>query len=631
MLDLMRKKAGTWVVKFILGAIIIVFTFWGVGSWTAQKGNRVATVDGEPVLVETYRQAYTRLMDQLRQQFGNNLSEDLLKMLNVDQQALDQVIDQKLLLNEARRLDFNVSNQELVASIASYPGFQVDGAFNRRRYEVILGNNRMTPESFEAMQERSILVDKVRRFVTGNAKVSDLEIREWYNWRNSSVNVEFALFSPAKYKAEGLDDKQAQAFFNENKENYKTDPMAKAEYVFFDPASYTQDVIVTQEDILEYYDSHTSEFNVPKTVQARHVLIKAGQDASADEIEKARVRAVKVVRLARGGEDFARLAGQYSEGPSSQNGGDLGFFKKDDMVKPFSDKAFSMQAGDISDPVRTRFGWHVIKVENIKAPSIKTPDQVDEQIRKRLIDSSTKTFAYNLADSIYEASYEENSFTKSAGSKGLAVVTTDFFDRTGPQKGVVNGTVFAEAAFKLAENEISDIVDAGNGFYLIKIIKKKPASIPDMASVRDQVYKDWGRREKEKMAMNAAGAFLEFMREKADDWVPTAEKAAAETGETGYFKKTEAIPQIGRSNQIARIAFELSKEKPLPDAPVKGEKGIYVVRFKGRKLPDNAGFDKEKNAIKTSLLGQKQRDIFSALVSTLRSNSEIVIEDRYKN
>ncbi len=630
MLDLMRKKAGTWLVKFILGAIIIVFTFWGVGSWTAQKGNRVATIDGESVSVETYQQAYNRLMDQLRQQFGNNLSEDLLKMLNVDQQALDQVIDQRLLVNEARRLDFNVSNQELVAAIASYPGFQVDGGFNRRRYEAMLSNNRMTPESFEALQEGAMLVEKVRRFVTGNAKVSDLEAREWYNWRNSSVNVEFALFSPEKYEVKEPDDKQAQAFFNENKENYKIAPMVKAEYVFFDPASYVQEVIVSQEDILEYYDSHAGEFNIPQTVQARHVLIKAGQEASAEEIEKARVRAVNVARLAREREDFAALARQYSEGPSSVNGGDLGFFKSGDMVKPFSDKAFSMQVGDISDPVRTRFGWHVIKVEKIKAPSIKTPDQVSEQIRKRLIDSRSKILAYNLADSVYEASYEENSFTKSAASKELTVVTTDFFNRTGPQKGVVNGTVFAEAAFKLAENEISDIVDAGDGLYLMKIIKKNPASIPDLALIRGQVNKDWGRQEKEKRALNDAGTFLEAMRDKANDWAQAAEKAAAETGETGYFKKTEAIPQIGRSNQIAQIAFELSKEKPLPAVPEKSEKGFYVIRFKDRKFPDNAGFDKEKNAITTSLLGQKQRELFSALVSTLRSNSEIVIEDRYK-
>ncbi len=630
MLDLMRKKAGTWMVKFILGAIIIVFTFWGVGSWTARKGNRVATINGEPVSVETYQQAYKRLMAQLRQQFGNNLSEDLLKMLNVDQQVLDQVVDQKLLLNEARRLNFDVSSEELVAAIASYPGFQVDGVFNRRRYERMLANNRMTPEAFEATQEASMLVAKVRNFVTGNAKILDLEAREWYNWRNSSVNVAFALFSPEQYTAPGPDEKQALAFFDENKENYRTAPMLKAEYIYFDPVAYAPNVTVSQADILDYYDEHTAEFNVPKTVQARHILIKTGQEASADEIEKARLRAANVVQLARGGADFAKLAMQYSEGPSSANGGDLGLFKREEMVKPFSDTAFSMSVGDISEPVRTRFGWHVIKVEQVQAASTKTPDQVSEQIRKRLTDSRSKTLAYDLADSIYEESYAENSFLKNAESRGLVVVTTDFFGPTDPPKGVLNGALFAEAAFGLAENEVSDIVDAGKGFYLMKVIKKRPASIPDIASVRERVSADWRRREKEKMALNAAGAFLESMRDNANDWNRIAKKAGAEIGETGYFKKSEAIPQIGRSNQIAGIAFKLSEENPLPDAPVKSEKGIYVIRFKGGKLPDKAGFDKEKNTIHTSLLGQKKREIFTALVATLRSNSEIVIEDRYK-
>lgn len=252
MLDLMRKKAGTWMIKFILGVIIIVFTFWGVGSWTAQKINRVATVDGEPIPVETYRFAYNQLMDQMRRQFGNNLSEDLLKMLNVDEQAMNQVIDQKLILKEARRLNFDVTKQELVAAIAGYPGFQVDGVFNRRRYEAVLSNNRMSPEAFEATQEKSMLIDKVRRFVTQNAKVSDLEAREWYNWRNSEVNVDYALFAPAKFPVTGPDDSQAQAYFDENKEAYRTAPLVKAEYVFFDPALHTGEVAVTQEDILEY-------------------------------------------------------------------------------------------------------------------------------------------------------------------------------------------------------------------------------------------------------------------------------------------------------------------------------------------------------------------------------------------
>lgn len=630
MLDLMRKKAGTWMIKFILGVIIIVFTFWGVGSWTAQKINRVATVDGDPIPVETYRQAYGRLMDQLRRQFGNNLSEDLLKMLNIDQQALNQVIDQKLLQKEAHRLNFDVSKQDLVAAIAGYPGFQVDGAFSRRRYEAVLANNKMTPEAFEAFQESTMLIERVRRFVTGNAKVTDLEAREWYNWRNSEVNVDFALFSPDKYDVSGPDDTQAQAFFDANKETYKTAPMVKAEYLFCDPAAHAGDVRVSQEDILEYYDTHTDEFNVPKQVQARHILIKTEQAAVDAEVEKARAQAADVARLARSGEDFAKLAMQYSQGPSGASGGDLGFFKKQDMVKPFADKAFSMQIGDISDPVRTRFGWHVIKVEQIKAPEVETPDKVSEQIRKRLVETISKTLAYNQADRVYEASYEDNSLSKSAVSEGLAVMTTDFFDQSGPPKGIVNGPAFAQAAFKLAEDEISDIVDAGNGFYLIKILKKKPAAIPALAAVRKRVNQDWQQQEKEKQALEVAETFLADMRNNAADWARSAAQNAAESGETGYFKKNAAIPSIGQSSQIAGAAFELSEEKPLPGKPLTGEKGIYVIRYRDRKLPDSAGFEKEKQAIRTSLLDQKKRDIFSALVANLRSNSEIVIEDQYK-
>ena len=630
MLDLMRKKAGSWMIKFILGVIIIVFTFWGVGSWTAQKINRVATVDGEPITVENYRFAYNQLMDQMRRQFGNNLSEDLLKMLNVDEQAMNQVIDQKLLLREARRLNFDVTKQELVAAIAGYPGFQVDGVFNRRRYEAVLSNNRMSPESFEATQEKSMLIDKVRRFVTQNAKVSELEAREWYNWRNSEVNVDYALFKPDKYPVTGPDDNQAQAYFDEHKETYRTAPLVKAEYVYFDPAAHADEVTVTQADILEYYDSHTGEFRVPKQVRARHVLIQVDQTAAQDAVEKAREQAEKVARLAQGGGDFAKLAKEYSQGPSGATGGDLGFFKRTDMVAPFADKAFAMQAGEISDPVRTRFGWHVIKVEEIKAPQVKTPDQVSAQIKKRLQDTAAKNLAYEQADRVFESSYEDNSLSTGAAAEGLTVVTSGFFDRSGPPKDFVNGPAFAQAAFSLPQGEISDIVDAGQGFYLIKVIAKQAAAIPELAAVREQVARDWQQQERNKLALQAAAAFLDAMQSLSGDWKQAGAKGAAESGETGFFKKNAEIPRIGQASEIAAAAFELSADKPLPAAPLKSEKGAYVIRYKDRKLPDDAGFKQEKTTIEASLLGQKKRDLFSALVANLRANSDIVIEDRYQ-
>jgi len=255
---------------------------------------------------------------------------------------------------------------------------------------------------------------------------------------------------------------------------------------------------------------------------------------------------------------------------------------------------------------------------------------VSEQIRERLVETASKNLAYNQADQIYKASYEDNSLSSSAVSEGLTVATTDFFEQGSPPEGIVNGAAFAQAAFTLDEDEISDIVDAGNGFYLIKLLKKKPAAIPELASVRERVNQDWRRQEKEKQAREAAVTFLENMQKDATDWAPSAAANAVESGETGYFKKNAAIPSIGQSSQIAAAAFELSEEEPLPGKPLTGEKGIYVIRYRDRKLPENAGFEKEKQSIRTSLLAQKKRDMFSALVANLRSTSEIVIEDRFK-
>ena len=144
-------------------------------------------------------------------------------------------------------------------------------------------------------------------------------------------------------------------------------------YLKFEPGNYVAKVEISEDEISEYYEEHPDEFQNPKTVEARHILIKVGQDAADEEVAKAKDKIQDILKKARSGQDFAELARQYSEGPSKDKGGLLGSFRREAMVKPFADKAFSMQAGDISEPVRTRFGWHIIKVEKVNEATVSTP------------------------------------------------------------------------------------------------------------------------------------------------------------------------------------------------------------------------------------------------------------------
>ena len=304
MLNLMRKNAGTWLIKILLGAIVLVFVFWGVGSFRDRGAGRVASVNGDPIMVEEYNETYNRLLEQIKQRYGNRLNDEMLKMLQVKKQAMDQLIEKRLLLTEAKRLNFLVSDEELSSTIKAIPAFQDNGNFDNRRYRAVLAQNRLTPESFEVKQREFILMDKVRSLVSDSVKVSDAEVEDSYQWKNSQIKIDYVLFDPSLISDIRLSEDEIKAYFDAHKDTYKTEPKRKAVYLQFTPEMYHSKVSLTDSEIKEYFEANPGEFDTPKTVEASHILIKVAQDAKPEVVEKAREKALSVLKKAKGGKDF---------------------------------------------------------------------------------------------------------------------------------------------------------------------------------------------------------------------------------------------------------------------------------------------------------------------------------------
>lgn len=628
MLSLMRKHATSWLIKLILGAIVIVFVLWGVGSWTSQRSGRVATVNGEGITLDEYRTTYKRLIDQVRRNFGNNLNDELIESLQLSKKALDQLVDRKLLLQAAEKLDLRVSDEELARSIRDISAFQEAGVFNSRRYQILLGRNNLTPEDFEASQRDLLLIEKLNNLITAGVKVSDAEALQWYKWNNASVDLQFVLFAADRYKNVSVSKQEVEEYFNAHKENYKTEPKIKVRYLKFDPQKYVAAVEVADDEIRDYYDDHPDEFETPKTVEARHILIKVKRDADPEKVAEARARIEKILKMARDGQDFAKLAKKFSEGPSKDKGGYLGTFRRETMVQPFADKAFAMQAGEISEPVRTDFGWHIIKVEKINPAAKKSLADARDGIRKKLADRAAKARAYDAAESAYDANFEGEDLKSIAGQQGLAMHTTEFFSRRKPPGGIPQTADFAKSAFGLPEGEISEVQDFGDGYYLLQVIEKQPARIPELKTVADRVKADLINEKKNQQAKMDAQALLEAIKGGAA-FETAAKKFGLTPKTTGLFKRREAIPGIGYEPEISRAAFELSDQNPLPEQVFKGRKGYYVIQFRARQAPATDAFAKEKKNIVARLLQQKQVSAMDAWLKQMRSRSEIVIEEDF--
>ena len=630
MLRLMRDYATSWLIKIVLGAIVIVFVFWGVGSFKSQRGSMVASVNGEVISIEEYRDSYNNLLEQYRRQFGNNLNDEIIKMLNLKQQAVDRLINKRILLQEARNLELRVTKEELTDYIRQVPAFMSQDKFDIRRYRRVLSQNRLTPEGFEAGQKDVILIEKLRGFVLNSAKVSDPEIRQWYDFNNREVSIEYALFKQDRYPNIDPSKNEIEAYFSEHKENYKTEPMIKLDYLYFNPDLYNSQVKISDDDIRDYYESNPTEFKTEKTIEARHILFKLDEKADQATAKATREKALEVVAKAEAGQDFAELAKKYSEGPSNKSGGFLGAFPKKAMVKPFADKAFSMKAGEISKLVKTRFGLHIIKVEKINPATTATLEESSARIRQNLTDAQAKNIAYDKAEAAYDLSYDGDSLDNTASAINMQLISTDFFSRQGPAKGVKDRRKFAAAAFALPLMDISEVQELSDGYYLLQVTSKVEAKVPTLESVLTRIKKDFVKKQQLESAEKEAQTLLKALQDgKAID--TETQKMKITTAISGFFKRNQAIPEIGSEPELSAAAFSLSKKDNLPKQVFKTSKGYYVIKLKENKLADEAGFEKEKKKIWQTLLQQKQQVAFNAFITQARNKSEIKIEQEFLN
>ncbi len=629
MLSILRKHAASTMIKLILGLIVIVFVFWGFQGFNSDRSGRVAMVEGETITVEEYQRAYNNMIERLRQQYGEQLDDELLKALAPKEKALEAVINQKVMEVEAKKLQFRVSEQELADFIKSVAFFQSGNGFDSGRYREVLRQNRLTPEQFEEQQRLMLLIQKLRAFVTNNVKVSDAEAMEYYKWQNASVKIEYALFDPQKYEGFEPEPDELKSYFEGNKEEFRVKPKRKARYVHLNPEDFTDKVEVPDARIKEYYDSNPDEFKEEETVEASHILVKLDENAEDAVVEEKRKQIEEVLEKARGGEDFAELAKQYSEGPSKDRGGSLGAFGRGQMIKPFEDVAFAMKPGEISEPVRTRFGWHIIRLEKRNEAKTATLEESAERIKEKLAKDLAKTKAGETAKDIYESSFEGDDLVKAAESKGVEVKTTDFFTDDGPlDRTFLTRNKFTEIAFSLTEMEISEVAELSDGYYIIQMIGTQESRLPEYEEAEEQVKARWLVKKREEAAREDAKAFLEKLKSEKT-MAEISGEYKVEAAETEFFGRNQAIPKIGFEMDVSNAAFELSAKEKYPEEPVQTQKGFYVFGFLERKTPDAEAFEKEKDNIKRVLTMQKQAKAFDDWVTQVKNESEIVIEKEF--
>ena len=623
MLGTMRKHATSWLIKVACFAIVIVFIFWGGYSYTEKKASRVAVVNGSYIGLREYQNMYSNLVEQMRRQFGRQFSSELVETLNLKGQALDRLINRRLILTEAGMLEFDVSREELQNAIVSYPAFQTNGQFDSLRYQQILRSNKLTPQDFEANQREDLLINKVEQFITRGTKVLESEMLSFFHHTRDRVNLAYVQIDPQDFKNQvKVDEAAVRDYFDKHRENYRLADKRNILYVRFVPQDYLAEVEVTDQEIEEFYQLHQDDYREPKKVHARHILFRISEKAKTAEIQEILDRAKKVLDLARKGDNFAELARKYSDDSTASKGGDLGYFKSGDMVKPFADSAFSLKKGEISDLVRTRFGVHIIKVEDIKEESVKPLAAVKETVRQSLKEERSREIALQRADSFIDLSRALDDLQKAAAEAGLEVKESGLFAAEEPVPQLGRHPEINEIIFALRSKEISPAFSIGDDQLVAQLVEIQDSRLEEFAEAQERVQEDWITEQSEVLARTQAQEWLETARQEGN-LAKVARRNKLKINKTGLFTTVSPAPPFGNQRDMVITAFSLTPEQPLPSEVYEVDGKFIILQLEDSQPASENGFQKEKDSLAKQLLQVKKEQTFSRWINGRRQQADI--------
>ena len=624
-LSLMRKHAKSWLIKFLIAIIAVVFVFYFGYSFTSDQALKIAYVNGEVISGPEYQKAYRDMISALQRRYKDQWNESMVKMFNVKQRALESLINQRLMTQAAKRLGIDVTESECQRAIMSYPAFQVNGQFNMRRYQSLLNQNRMNPEDFEATMTQELLDKKLKQFLFAFLDVTDQEVLEYYTFIKEKIKIGFVEFKPEDFmKSVKFDQDALKEYFENNKENYRVPKKIKVTYIEIDPVSFKEGVSVTEKEIESFYEYNIEAYRQPKEVKARHILFELGEDALKETEEKVRKVAKEVLAKARQGEDFVTLAKEHSQGPTKSKGGDLGYFKRGQMMPAFEEAAFNLKKDEISDLVRTQFGYHIIKVEDIKEATTKSLEEVRDEIAETLAMSVATELAHEKGLSIIDQMPYDIDLSDYAKQYGLEAKHSSYISKNERVSGIVGSEKIGEALFALGKNETTELFELGGKFYIFQVAESKASYLPPLEDVAEKVKNDYTAHLAAREAGSVASKYLEELKE-GKPWDELAKEKGVEIEETGFFTRQEPSSEIGYAPELTEAAFGLNSNKRYPDKAFVTNRGVLVIRWLAREEINDKEFREQEKEYRSSLVQTKHGRVFDNWLQSLRKNADIEI------
>jgi len=577
MLQAIRDKVTGWIAYGIIFLISIPFALWGVNSYLGGgEAPPAATVDGEEITLQQLDQAYANYRQRLAQLFGGAIPESLANETAIRAQVLDQLIEETALRRYIEQQRYRIGDQTLARMIRDMDEFKRDGSFDTQIYEAQVRSIGLSPLAFEQQLRLSGSINQFQNGLRATAFVTPEEGRRYASLKNQTRKIRTLNYrvDPASIAVE---PSEVEQYYLANTDRYRRPEQIRVDYIEVSLDSIKQNIAVDEAEVRARYQDHLQSYTAPESREVRHILIKV--DDATDEAT-AQARIIEIRERVEGGESFATLAAELSEDPgSAADGGSLGEVGRGEMVPAFENAMFSLQVGELSEPVQTQFGWHLILVESISGGETQPFDAVRVTLEDEIKTEIAEVQIYELVESMANIVYEQpDSLLPAAEQHGFSLQTSDWFDRASGS-GIAGDERLRLVAFSdeiLEQGLNSEAIELGDRVVFVRLHERKPAEAQPLEEVEQQVRSELLRQKRADLGRKAGTDALQVLR-SGGSLEDIAQQWSSEIEDLGFVGRDEA----GVDPAILQRSFSMQKpeQAKVYDGLAVGDGGYAVMEL----------------------------------------------------
>jgi peptidyl-prolyl cis-trans isomerase D len=635
MLKVMRDsfKHLKWILVFVVFLFVfLVFADWGAGGASGRAADNIsvaARVNGDAIPIRDFQRALYFTQQNYTQLYGQALTPEMIQALNLPEQVLGSLVDRALLLQEAEKLGLTATEEEIRKRVLEIPALSPDGKFvGAELYERYITANLGYPSAaaFEEEIGQEVTLSKLDSALTNAIVVSPAMAEHEYRTRNENARIQYVLYPADKAAAAvTVTPAEVEASYRQNSGRYSHPEQRRVKYLLADAAQIRAQLKIPESELRAEYEKGKDQYRSGEAVRVQHILIRTEQGGGPEAEAAAKAKADSIYQQLQAGGDFAALAREHSGDPgSAANGGDLGFFERGAMVPEFENAAFSQPIGQVGQPVKSNFGYHIIKVNEKRGSGVRSFEEVRAEIERKLGDERTKALARDRIASartrLQSAKPDSDDDFRAVTGNGVTFNDTQWFGKSDPIAGIGRSPALSEWAFSAKQGDLGEIIETQRGPIVPWLALARPAGVTPLEEIRAQVEADV-RRQKARDAARAALAAA--MAGK------TIEQTAAAVGSTPTEATISRQGVVQGLNGSARALIDAALTATVGQVggPVVVDDGAVAFRLLEQKKFDPAAFAAERDSLISTMRTNEARKLRASLIAKLRRDAEVVMNN----